>query len=71
MVSKTFKYIGLALITIATPIVVFVVTTLAYKLYRWAAELIGTGNYDYIATCGVLILTMIIVCGVIVKCMDY
>lgn len=71
MTSRVLKRIGIALIVIAAPIVIFAVATLTYRLYRWAAELIGTGNYEYIATCGVLMLTMIIVCGVIVKCMDY
>ena len=71
MLNRAFRYVVLAIIVIAAPVVVFAVTTLAYRLYRWAAELIGTGNYEYIATCGVLMLAMIIVCAVIVKCMDY
>lgn len=71
MLNRAFRYVVLAIIVIAAPIVVFAVTTLAYRLYRWAAELIGTGNYEYIASCGVLMLAMIIVCSVIVKCMDY
>ena len=71
MLNRAFRYVVLAIIVIAAPIVVFAATTLAYRLYRWAAELMGTGNYEYIATCGVLIAAMIIVCAVIVKCMDY
>lgn len=69
--SRALRSIGLASIVIAAPVVVFVATTLAYRLYYWAARLIGTGNYEYIATCGVLIVVMVIVCGVIVKCMEY
>ncbi len=71
MLNRVFRYVGLAIIVIAAPIVVFAAATLAYRLYRWAAELIGTGNYEYIATCGVLMMTTIIVCGVMVKCMEY
>lgn len=71
MLNRTFRYIVLAVIVIAVPIVVFAVATLAYKLYYWAAKLIGMGNYEYIATCGVLMMATIIVCGVIVKCMEY
>lgn len=71
MLNRAFRCIGLAIIVIAAPIVVFVAVTLIYKLYRWAAELIGAGNYEYVATCGVLMVATIIVCAVIIKCMDY
>ena len=71
MMSRALRYIGLASIVIAAPVVVFVVTTLAYRLYYWAAQLIGTDNYEYIAACGVLMASMIIICAVIVKCMEY
>lgn len=68
---RVLRCVGLASIVIAAPIVVFAAATLAYKLYYWAARLIDTGNYEYIATCGVLMVAMVIVCGVIVKCMEY
>ena len=71
MLSRVFRRAVLAVIVIAAPIVVFAAATLAYKLYYWAARLMGTGNYEYIATCGVLMVVMVIVCGVIVKCMEY
>lgn len=71
MLSRVFRCAVLAVIVIAAPVVVFAAATLAYKLYYWAARLMGTGNYEYIATCGVLMVVMVIVCVVIVKCLEY
>lgn len=70
MSNRVSRYVVLAIIVIAAPVVAFTITTLAYRLYRWAAELIGVGNYEYVATCGVLVLATIVVCAVIVKCME-
>lgn len=70
MVSNiVIRYICIMLAAIATPVVIFVVATVAYKAYYWAAGLLGIAEQSYVATCGVLILAMIVVRYVIYECM--